>query len=272
MSTDNGGDATAGRQARPGWRGRWGRAHGRRFGRYAALATAAAVTMMTVGGVALASATAPVKIKACYKSGSGASALEHVAATAACPTGYTGVTWNQAGPAGPAGATGPAGAQGPAGLATGLAGSNTTETALNSAGTYQTVLQTPDVTVTGTYYVTASVTVFVAAGDAVSCVIGGQNTNNAAVVGYTPSDQVYAIPVVAYGLFQQGEDPTVECTDVNSTSGSNYYSGAMTATLVTDSSSLGGTLHTIHHGQATAGPVLPPNPLRPGRADRTTRP
>src|ERR1700731_5414207 len=91
--------------------------------------TFASVAVLAVGlsgGAALASdspQSVKAPIQACYKSGQNPSGLE-LLTKGSCPKGFSKVTWNVQGPAGPKGATGPQGHVGPAGAkgATGAAG------------------------------------------------------------------------------------------------------------------------------------------------------
>jgi collagen triple helix repeat protein len=140
-----------------------------RLGVFGTLATGAALTVMTAGGVALASdSTSPNTINACYKPSTGLSVLNRIAPLAVCPSGYTRLTWNQKGPAGPqgpqgltgatgqpgsTGAQGPQGEPGPAGppgpSSFGTAGFNENPVSLRASNTLVTVVNTPAVSQAG---------------------------------------------------------------------------------------------------------------------------
>jgi hypothetical protein len=72
----------------------------------------AAATLLAVGGgVAYASIPGPGGVvNACYKNSTGM--LIVIDSAASCPTGYTALNWNQAGPPGPAGTNGTNGVSG----------------------------------------------------------------------------------------------------------------------------------------------------------------
>jgi Collagen triple helix repeat (20 copies) len=105
-----------------------------RIGRKIVIAGAVVLILATGSGLAAAavlsggSAVSSGVIYGCYEpAAANLYTLRLIKAGASCPKGYTAISWNQAGPAGPTGATGPAGptgATGPAGPvgATGPAG------------------------------------------------------------------------------------------------------------------------------------------------------
>lgn len=87
------------------------------------VAVSAAAVILGVGGFGIAQTAIPDSggvVHGCYKTsvpahGTPLSVIDSEAG-GSCPTGYSALTWNQAGPAGPTGATGatgPAGAAGP---------------------------------------------------------------------------------------------------------------------------------------------------------------
>jgi Collagen triple helix repeat (20 copies) len=163
--------------------------------------------------VALAAST-PVTYYACVTTKTGA--IKVVSASTRCATGQSKISWNNTGPkgatgpAGPKGATGATGATGPTGPkgatgatgatgAPGPAGASTgvtngvvwdvsgSPTPLTHAYTMVLYFVAP---VAGTYYLNASLGLTVAAGEEVTCDVGGSDTTG----GYTAA--FYALPSV----------------------------------------------------------------------------
>lgn len=96
---------------------------GRKDMRRIRLLLAATVLALSVGGLAVASASIPDSagvIHGCYKTSNparGALVVIDTDAGQTCPSGTSPLNWNQTGPQGPVGPAGPQGAQGPAGSA-----------------------------------------------------------------------------------------------------------------------------------------------------------
>jgi hypothetical protein len=267
----------------PVWNGvaRLGRAGTRRLGTFGALATGAALAVTTVGGVALASdASTPTTINACYKPSSAPSVLKRIAPTATCPTGYTGLTWNQTGPPGPqgpqgqTGATGPQGAtgqqgpqgvpgqqgatgpQGPPGVSYGVAGWNNTPFILNNVGYQVPVVQTAAMPLTATYYISASLDFVIDYNDSVYCYpsVGG---TGAVEVGPVDRTGWYTIPIVGFASMGAGNVVKIMCSDANSDSSTYFEEATVTATMIYNSAT---NVQVAHHAQGghAAIPKLPP--------------
>ena len=150
------------------------------------------------------------------------------------PTGATGAI-GATGSTGPAGATGP---QGPAGLATGVQGSSTTHVPINGGTTNTvTVLTAPAVPKTGTYYVSAPITLAVGPGDTVACLLApSQIGNTSQQVGPGPALQFFTSITVGGAIsLTAGQTPIVVCGDTNTNAGSFFGEGAITAVLIDSS-------------------------------------
>jgi hypothetical protein len=243
----------------------------RRMGTTGAIAVGATALLAAGGGVALASnsSSAPATITACYKTGSAPTALDRVNNGASCKKGYTKLVWNLQGPAGPrgatgargpagakgtTGATGPAGAtgakgatgaQGPAGPAgdpAAVSGASGKPVPLNDAAFHQ-VLTTSPTTIGGTYLVTASVSVLVAAGDYVACNAVNGNANAAVGVGPSPATQYQDISVVDTVTAAAGEQLAVQCEDYNSDASTAFSLGTIDGVLIAPASASPGNSH-----------------------------
>jgi len=261
------------------WLGRTG---ARRLGVLGALGTAAALAVTTAGGVALASdAGSPATINACYKPSSAPSTLKRIASTATCPTGYTSLTWNQTGPQGPKGQTGQqgpqgtpgqqgpqgvpgqqgaTGPQGPPGVSVGVSGYNLVFEGLST--TPQVVVLAAALPVSATYYVSASITVKVVAGDSVSCYAMPDGQSDPVTVGGASTDQYYTIPIVWFDAMTAGYSPSILCYDSQADSRTLFESGTMTATVIDNSASFINPGHPAPGGHASV-PNLPPHPYTP---------
>jgi hypothetical protein len=252
------------------------RAEVRRPGVIGVLATGAALTLMTVGGVALASdASTPTTINACYKPSSGLSTLKRIASTATCPTGYTSLTWNKTGlpgPQGPQGQTGQQGApgpqgatgpQGPPGLtySYGVAGSTVTPKSLRAANTPVPVITAAPLPLTAPYYISASVNVYIDTDDSVYCYALPGNSPPV-TVGPVGSAGWYTIPIVWFFNMAAGNQPEILCSDENADSLTYFEDGVMTVTLVNNSAAVQQVAGQDRSGHA-AFPALPPHPHIP---------
>jgi Collagen triple helix repeat (20 copies) len=164
-------------------------------------------------------------------------------------TGQTGATGQDGasgpqGPAGPAGATGATGAQGPqgpAGDSYGVTGYSGTSAALSTADQLVTVMSTAAVPATGTYYVTATVTAVVSAGDYVACYIDGQEETDVPVVGPVAGIGYQTLALTASVPASAGDAISVTCAGYEGDAGTSFYSGEMTALLVSNSTGLSGS-------------------------------
>jgi hypothetical protein len=140
----------------------------------------------------------------------------------------------------------------------GTAGWNATYVSLDVANDPQPVLQAPAVSQSGTYYISASITVYVAPGDAVQCFANSAGGTEA-TTGLASSGQYYTIPVIGWGSMGPGDVPEVLCTDLESDVGTFYVSGGMTATLISNSVSAPTAPHAAR-GTHAALLKLPPHP------------
>jgi hypothetical protein len=271
MNEENGGAPAAtvrGGRLRRGWLAL------RHLGLYGGLATATGVAVLTVGGIALASnqGSAPA-IKACYQPSSGPSTLKRIASTVKCPSGYSSLTWNQTGPAGPQGPQGPRGATGPQGttgptgptgatgqpgppgVATGTDGSNIGPITLGTSNSPQPLVSTQPVTVAGSYYVSASITVYIDAHDSIYCYVNGSPILTQA--GLATDAEYYSMAVVGAAYLAVGAEPQVLCSDTNADSATAFLGGSMTATLINNPVQPGEALPLIRSGQITRPRDLP---------------
>lgn len=242
-----------------------------RLRRSSLLAAGAALAVLATGGVALASdAVATGPIKACYHPGTATAALRVVTkAHASCPRGDKPLTWNTVGPQGPAGPqgpqgpagpqgqqgttgpqgpAGPQGSQGPAGLSTGVTAGTLTEVKIDQGGSTPVVVITaPAVSSSGVYYITASITMQVAAGDLVACAaIPNQIEPQTAQFGAPSATISYALPVNGALALSAGQAPSIECIDANSNQSTTFLEGSLHATLISSS-----------NAAATAAPTRP---------------
>lgn len=247
-------------------------ARSRLFNAGAVVAACAVAGALTAGGNALASSVASrpaaqatsSAIKACYQKNVSLPVVKHIAASAACPSGYSSLTWNQQGPAGPQGATGAKGATGatgktgPAGLSVGVSVSAPTQVVLDHAQDLSPVMAAQAVPQSGDYFVNASVQLLINTGDLVACILGqgGADQDEYATAGPFPTQSYATIPLTGLMQLSAGQQPTVYCTDYNSDSATEFYDGDMTATL----------MNTVSGDTTRLGPVsrrdlhLPPFP------------
>ena len=106
--------------------------------------------------------------------------------------------------------------------------------ALSKASTLTTVMTSPAVVTAGHYYVNASVQLVVASGDTVACIaaVNGGATGAFATVGPTANATYETIPIAADLSVPAAGTVSVQCTDYTSNSGTSFYNGAITATLI----------------------------------------
>ena len=221
----------------------------------------AALAAVPLGASALTSSTTAGQIKACYPTGTGLKAMNHIATSSACPTGYLSLTWNKVGPQGPQGVQGPKGVQGPqgvqgpAGISVGASGTSATSVPLNKVETLTPVLSTAAAPQGGTYYVNASVMLVVAQGDTVVCVMSGANGETGAfsTVGPVANQTYETLPLSQNVALNAGGSATVECTDYTSNAATSFYDGGITATLINSS-----TGNAPRMSPQEARPALPP--------------
>jgi hypothetical protein len=228
----------------------------------AVVAACTTLAILGSGGEALANTATPHAtgqastgtIKACYltSSTSAPQTLKRVPSSASCPKGYSSLTWNKQGPAGPAGpkgatgskgATGPQGAtgaqgatgpQGPAGIAVGLSGASNTAVALDQADTLSPVLSAGTVPTNGTYYVNASIMLVVGQGDSVACVLAddGAEVGEFGTVGPVPNQTYETVSLTAALPLLAGDSLTADCSDYTANASTSFYNGGITATLI----------------------------------------
>ena len=224
----------------------------------AVITSCAAVTVLAIGGTAMASnptaTTSTSTIKACYHTTASPSALKRVPSTAHCPLGYTGLIWNKVGPQGPQGPQGQPGSQGqpgpqgPAGVSHGNAGFSGTPVALNQVQVLTPVLSGGTAPSIGQYYVNASVMLIVGQGDTVTCIIddNGTGTGAFATVGPVPNQTYETLPLAGPVTMSAGDKLGVLCTGYTGNASTSFYDGAITSVLIanpTASSVRFGTAH-----------------------------
>jgi hypothetical protein len=226
----------------------------------------AGLAVVGTGGAALASdaatpatpATPATQIQACYPTANNPAPLEvlHVAGSH-CASGFSALTWNITGPLGipgPTGATGsqgvpgprgPAGPPGPGGSATGVtaavADTSDPGPVFRSSPAGYTVLTSPPVQDTGTYYLSASLTFQVTGGDIVGCDFeptsaesGDQEIEAPTVTEFENMSMTGAISLNA------GQEVTVLCDNLaESTSVTSFSEGDLNAVLITNSGPVG---------------------------------
>ena len=196
----------------------------RRWFSVAAVTVASAALVLTgVGSGALASNTAATgTIKACYKTGTALVPLSHVGNSVKCPTGDTTLTWNKAGP------------PGPAGVSQGISTSSSTNVPLNQGNTLVQVMTITPVPTSGTYYLNASIMLTVGAGDGVACVWSenGTEVGTFATVGDVPNLSYQTVPLSGSLYLSAGTNLQVLCSDYNSVPQTSFYNGAITGVLI----------------------------------------
>jgi hypothetical protein len=223
----------------------------------------AGLAVVGTGGAALASdaatpATAATQIQACYPTANNPAPLEvlHVAGSH-CASGFGTLTWNITGPLGipgPTGATGPqgvpgpqgpAGPPGPGGSATGVTASSpaldTSGPVLRSGPAGYTVLTSPPVQDTGTYYLSASLTFQVTGGDSVGCEFEPASADSASEEIEAPTVTEYEdMSLTGAVSLSAGQEVTVLCNNLaESTSVTTFAEGALNAVLITNSGPVG---------------------------------
>ncbi len=207
------------------------------------LVSAASVLALGTGGIALAGGLAGgTQIRGCYQPGSNPATLKVLtSAKATCPKHYTSLNWNRTGPQGP---------PGPAGLSTGDYAGSHTQTPLPGNSVAVTVLQAKPVTVAGSYYVTASITVGVDAGDYAACLAGpGGLGDSLAETGPAAATAFQVLSVTDVLTLTAGQTPSIACASAATSSTTAFYNGTMSAVLVSNST---GTSASV-----TGSPALP---------------
>ncbi len=159
------------------------------------------------------------------------------------PEGPTGPV----GPIGPKGATGatgatgpqgPQGPQGPAGVSVGYSTSGGSVTGLGSSSSPTLVLFTNEIQTTGTYYVTASALLDIAANDGAYCYIGtafegGGGTQGGSSAGVQTGQGIFQQASMTDAVFASaGDFIELYCYSANNTGNSSVYNSALTALLV----------------------------------------
>jgi hypothetical protein len=205
------------------------------------LAAGVALAVLATAGVAVAGDAVPAgPIRACYQPGTPTAALRVVTRQhASCPTGDKQLTWNIVGPQGdpgPQGVQGPTGPQGPAGLSTGVTTGKVATIPIDTGSTPVVVLTAPAVPSSGVYYITASLTVEVAAGDLVACA-ALPNQIEAQTVQFGPPTANISTPLIDNGALSlsAGQAPSIECIDANSNQATAFLEGSVNATLISSS-------------------------------------
>jgi hypothetical protein len=149
------------------------------------------------------------------------------------PAGQQGATGQQGAP-GQQGGTGATGPQGPAGLATGAIGINNATVPIGTQ--VSVVMASAAVPSAGVYYVTATLTILLAAGDYVGCgLIPNAASNFGQEVGPAPSQEFQNLVVANSVSLEAGQSVDVACQDVNSDSA--FTAGNLTAILIDNSAS-----------------------------------
>jgi hypothetical protein len=221
--------------------------------------TCATLAVLGVGTSALASNATSNSIKACYKTGATLPPLDHIGTTGTCPTGDSSLTWNIVGPkgaTGPQGATGPTGPQGPAGISEGVQAFSNTETFINQANTGIGVIQTPAVSTTGDYYVSASLSSWVSAADFVYCWVEFAPVGDVAEVTMPSGGANYqSLSLNADVHVTAGSPVAVACESPYGMAGTYVNSADVNATLISNDN--GATANV------TRGPRMQPMPRLP---------
>jgi hypothetical protein len=213
--------------------------------------TCATLAVLAVGSGALASnVTTSGQIKACYKTTTTLPPLDHIATTGSCPTGDSSLTWNKVGPKGPAGPAGPAG------ISEGVQAFSNTTVTINPANTGIAVIHTPDVSTTGDYYVSASLSGVISAGDEVYCWISYAPVGDVAVVTMPSSSGANYQSLSLNGdvAATAGSPITVACESADGL-GSYINSADVNAVLISNDN--GATANV------TRGPRVQPMPRLP---------
>jgi hypothetical protein len=224
--------------------------------RRGALWTAVAgLVVVATGGVALPSdaATPATQIQACFPTANNPAPLEvlHVAGSH-CASGFSTLTWNITGPLGipgPTGATGPQGVPGPQGPAgpPGPGGSATGVTAASTEGPFLrgsasvTLLTSPAVQTTGTYFVNASLSFQVGGGDTVFCEFAPSSLESTVEQVESPTVTSYENMALTGAVsLSAGQEVTVACSNLaTTTSNTAFAEGDLNAVLISNTSPVG---------------------------------
>jgi hypothetical protein len=205
-------------------------------------------------------------IHSCYANSGGALKIIDSAKVSTCPTGTTGLNFNQKGRTGAQGlqgiqglqgTQGLQGIQGPAGISEGISGTSGTSVPLNQAQTLTPVLSaTGTAPVSGTYYVNASVMLVVAQGDTVACILSGSNgtTGAFATVGPVANQTYETLPLSEPVSLTAGATPQVLCSDYTANATTSFYDGGLTATLINSAAG-----NAANRPAAPRAAVLPPH-------------
>ena len=213
------------------------------------MAGVAAFAVLAGGGAAFAVTRAPgtarpAEIAACYLNTTkpGRAVLVHIAASGTCPKGYKKVTWNAQGPMGTAGRKGDTGAPG---LSYGFTASSGTNVSFPMANTLYTVLTSPGAPVSGEYYVSASLTISIAAGNEVGCYSPQQDSTviNTASAG-SSIGQYVTIAADFTVTLNTGGTITIDCEGGLTQSG-QFVNGTLNAVLIDSSISGANTTRAL---------------------------
>lgn len=197
----------------------------RRLSVAAITASCAAIALLGAGSGAMASsnpAATAGQTKACYKNGASLPPLDHIATTGTCPTGDSSLSWNKTGP------------QGPAGISTGISASSATGMGLNTGvNNFIQVLTTAPAPVSGTYYVDAMIMAYVAQGDGVDCILSAPGLSGIFADDYPVANSGFqTLPLNQAVPLAAGQSVQVACGDYTANSGTSFYDGSMTGTLI----------------------------------------
>jgi hypothetical protein len=218
----------------------------------------AGLTVLATSGVALTAdaATATGPVNGCYLPVANPAQLYVVTkAGSSCPQGWTSVTWDLTGPQGPAGpagpqgpkgdtgatgATGPQGAQGPqgpAGLGTGVTARSGTHVLIDQGeNTDITIMTGAAVPVSGVYYLSASLTLELGAGDIVGCSFAQSSSEDSEQqIGPSTNDTFESMALNGAVALNAGDAPSVVCIDATSNPTTQFGEGNLDGILISSS-------------------------------------
>jgi hypothetical protein len=142
--------------------------------------------------------------------------------------------------------------QGPAGLSTGVTAGNETHVPVDGGPNDPiTVLTGPPVPTSGTYYLTASLTLEIASGDFIGCGFPNSTESTAQEVGPAPAQMFASMSLNGAVSLTAGQAPTITCINANVGSSTQTGEGDISAILIDNSTSGSGNGAARHQGVRT---------------------
>jgi hypothetical protein len=119
-------------------------------------------------------------------------------------------------------------------LTKGVSAASSTSVALNQVETLTPVLAAPTVSTAGEYYINASIMLIVSSGDTVACVttVNGVESGPFGTVGPVANQTYETVPIAYSVALSAGDQLGVDCAGYAGDSGTSFYNGGITATLI----------------------------------------